>query len=55
MMTAGVYTSEEKDDYIPMLDYMGPMMFFPPHCVPLKEDMIWGSPIIGYIKRDSEI
>jgi hypothetical protein len=60
MMNAGVYTSEEgaeeKDkDYVPMMDYMGPMMFFPPHCVPLPDDMIWGSPIIGTLKSDSKI
>jgi hypothetical protein len=38
-----------------MLDGRGPMMFFPPHCVPLPDHNVFGSPIVAYIKSESKV
>ena len=55
MNRGNVSTDKEGDDYIPFLDTKGPLMFFPPHCVPLPEINIYGSPVIAYIKSKSKI
>lgn len=55
MVNANVTTDVDKQDYIPMLDALGPMMFFPPHCVEVKRLMTWASPVIATIKSDSII
>jgi hypothetical protein len=55
MMNGNVTTDKEAEGYIPMLDVTGPLMYFPPHCVELKESLVFESPVIAYIKSDSII
>jgi len=55
MLNGNVTTDEEGKDYIPMLDGMGPLMFFPPHCVGLNETLVFESTIIAYVKSKSPI
>ena len=55
MTNANVTTDVNKTDYIPMLDVVGPMMFFPPHCVEVKRTMTWASPVIATLKSNSTI
>ena len=38
-----------------MLDGTGPLMFFPPHCVALPDNLVFESPIIAYVKSESVI
>jgi len=53
MNRGGVSTDVDGTDYLPIFDQKGPLMFFPPHCVPLPEINIYGSPVIAYIKSKS--
>ena len=53
-MENGNVTTEEGE-YLAPLDGRGPMMFFPPHCVPLPKLDVFGSPVVAYVKSDSVI
>lgn len=58
MMRYANYTNtglnSDKPSYNPLLDPRGAFLFTPPHC--LKQSSIgWTSPIIAYIKSDSQV
>jgi hypothetical protein len=56
MINGNITTGEKRErEYYPMLDGRGPLMFFPPHCVAIPEVKIWASPIVAYIKSDSDV
>ena len=55
MINGNITTDARGQEYIAMLDGKGPLMFFPPHCVDIPEVKIWASPIVAYIKSESEV
>jgi hypothetical protein len=38
--------------YVPFMDPLGPMLYFPFHCAPISKMNVHSSPVIGYLKKE---
>ena len=41
---------KRQGGYVPFMDPLGPMLYFPFHCAAIEEMNIHASPVIGYIE-----
>jgi hypothetical protein len=49
----GGHTSLADGGYVPFADFLGPYLWFPMHCVPIPERGIFKSPLIAYVRNDT--
>lgn len=41
--------------YVPFMDPLGPMLYFPFHCAALEELNVHASPVVGYIESEDNV
>lgn len=49
------YTNYNNSVYVPLLDPLGPYLFFPPQCYATEGSGKFSSPIIGFIQTGSQL